>query len=384
MGMKGKRLVIVRTGGSVIDFESYNCQELGLAKALSKRGVVVSLVLAGKENKLNTVDYEGYAIKVYQRQYKSVNQSLAWFDNIEALLREIGPDIVQIHEFGMLMSWRVVRWAEKNGIPAVLIQGSYRPTQKVLYKQLELLFNITFGRYILSKVLGIGSKTLRAERYIKEYTNKKVFPTPIGLDVSKFENGTAVDWRERLDIPQDKKIILYVGVLEPRRNPFFLIEILECLPEDYVLVVAGDGILLEDFREKTNQESVKGRCRLAGKVPQKELPSLYSQSDIFVLVSDYEIYGMVMLETMYFGTPVISTVTAGSESVVSDGSDGLLMNEKTATVWADKIKMITTDHELYERMSVAAKVKIGQNLVWEHVAEQYLKLYSSVVAQSLG
>lgn len=171
--MTGKHIVIVRTGGSIINFESYNCQELGLAKALTLKGIKVSLVFAASENKSLKVNYKGYEIGIYLRRFKAVNQALAWFDDIETLLDSLEPDVLQIHEFGMLMSWRVIRWAKKHNTPTCLIQGSYRPTQKTIFKQLEQLFNHTLGKYILSNCDAIGCKTKMAADYTADYTDKQ-------------------------------------------------------------------------------------------------------------------------------------------------------------------------------------------------------------------
>ena len=219
--MKEQHIVIVRTGGSIINFESYNCQELGLAKALTQKGVKVSLVFAAAENKSIKFDYKGHEINIYLRRFKSVNQALAWFDDIEALLESLKPDMLQIHEFGMLMSWRVIRWAKKHNTPICLIQGSYRPTQKPIFKQLEQLFNHTLGKYILSNCDAIGCKTKMAAEYTAEYTDKSLMLTPIGLDVSKFETTDEYDWKTRLGINNDSDILLYVGNIEQRRNPLF-------------------------------------------------------------------------------------------------------------------------------------------------------------------
>lgn len=377
--MKDKHLVIVRTGGSVINFESYNCQELGLAKSLSKKGLTVSLILAGNENKITEVIYDEYKIIVYQCRYISVTQSLSWFDSIEELLKKINPDIIQIHEFGMLMSWRVVRWAKKYKKPIVLIQGSYRPTQKKIFKQLELLFNYTFGKYILKNITNIGAKTSRARNYLQKYTSKNIFSTPVGLDISKFENALNIDWRNRLMLMNEEKIILYVGTIEPRRNPIFMLDVIDILPDNYILVVVGDGPQRDEFQDIINKKSMDHKCKFLGKLSQKELASLYSLSDIFMLVSDYEIYGMVLLEAMYFGLPVISTNTAGSESIIADGKDGIIMFEKSVSDWAERIKMLLEDQCLYCQYSAAAKNKIQKTLTWDYVSDEYLKLYSSAI-----
>ena len=378
--MTGKHIVIVRTGGSIINFESYNCQELGLAKALTLKGIKVSLVFAASENKSLKVNYKGYEIGIYLRRFKAVNQALAWFDDIETLLDSLEPDVLQIHEFGMLMSWRVIRWAKKHNTPTCLIQGSYRPTQKTIFKQLEQLFNHTLGKYILSNCDAIGCKTKMAADYTADYTDKQTMLTPIGLDISKFECTEEYDWKARLGIDNDSDILLYVGNIEQRRNPLFLIDIIEHLPQACHLVIVGDGPLKDATAEAVRQRGLDRRCTLTGKLAQEQLPSLYRQSSAFVLASDYEIFGMVILEAMYFGLPVITTSTAGSQTLIENHSDGIIIKQKDASLWANAINNMLKDRPKLASISDNAKHKIDTSLTWDKAADKFVALYRQAMS----
>lgn len=379
--MREKHIVIVRTGGSIINFESYNCQELGLAKALTQKGIKVSLVFAAENNKSLYINHQGSNINIYLRKFKSINQALAWFDNIETLLDSIKPDILQIHEFGMLMSWRIIRWAKKHNTPICLIQGSYRTTQKPVFRQLEELFNQTFGKYILSNCDAIGCKTKMAAEYTAKHTDKPTILTPIGLDISKFKNSEEYDWKMRLGINNDSDILLYVGNIEQRRNPLFLIDILERLPEQYHLVIVGDGPLKNATVEAVKQRNLSKRCTLTGKLAQSQLSSLYRQSSAFVLVSDYEIFGMVILEAMYFGLPVITTSTAGSQTLIDNLSDGIIIKHKDASIWANTIDNLLKDKQKLISLSDKAKQKIDTSLTWDKAADKFVALYRQAMSR---
>lgn len=371
-------LVIVRTGGSILNLKSYNCQELGLAKALTKNGFKVNIVLAGIENKTEVVHTDYGMIYVYYRKYYSINQALSWFDNIEELLEYLQPTHVQIHEFGMLMSWKVVRWAKKNHIPCFLIQGSYQTTLKPIYKQLEQLFNMTLGKYVLRNVDGIGCKTQMASNYIYQYCNRNTYLTCIGLDIDKFASHKIIekDWKKGLNL-QNKKILLYVGVLEKRRNPLFLLNILSLLPKDYVMLMVGDGSLMPIIRDKILEKGLDDRCILLGKLPQEYLPSIYQSSDLFLLASDYEIYGMVILEAMYFGLPIISTITAGSETLIKSYENGVVLNCKNEMEWKQVIMAVMNDKTLRSKMVEKSEIKVKNEFIWDKACERFIQLYFS-------
>ena len=112
-------IVIVRTAGSFLNIDSYNCQEIGLAKALVKKGWNVSVILAGKKKTKRTVYSDCNQINVYYVSSRSINEALTCFTDFFPLLASLKPTHLQIHEFGMWMSYRVVRWAKKNNIPVV-------------------------------------------------------------------------------------------------------------------------------------------------------------------------------------------------------------------------------------------------------------------------
>ena len=358
-----------------MNLSSYNSQELGLAKALVKRGLKVSIILAGEEETKCETNYLGYTIPVYYVRFAAVNQAISWFFHLNRILEELKPTIVQIHEFGMFMSLRVLLWARKRNVKTVLIQGSYQTTQKPVFKQLEMVYNLTFGRYLLNRVGGIGYKSLMASRYIHRFSKAKTMPAFIGLDVDKFKNVKERNWTEELQL-QNKKALLYVGAIEQRRNPLFLARIMQSLPTDYVLMVVGNGPLYKDLENYAIAQKIDDRIKLLGKLSQEELPSLYNVADLFLLASSYEIYGMVLLESMYFGTPVLSTMTAGAEILINDGIDGVIMKgELDVKKWANKIECLCGNTNALRKMGQAASRKIQEQFVWDKAGENFLRIY---------
>ena len=369
------QIVIIRSGGSIVNWNNYNCQELGLAKTLAAyRGWHVILVLAGE--KYERIQFrEGLGVvDIYRLKYYALNQALSFFVGIDELLEEINPTLIQVHDLGMYMSYHVVKWAYRHKTKVVLVQGSYRTTRKPIFRQLESAFNYVFGKYILKHVKGIGCKTLMAEKYIHKYCNSKTQLTYIGLDTQKFSSYELKDWKSELSI-MGKKVLLYVGTLEQRRNPLFLLEVLKHLSTDFVLLIVGDGDLRHEMEREIKQNQLQNRCFMLGKRNQKELPSLYKVADLFLLASEYEIYGMVILEAMYFGVPVISTYTAGSEVLISSNWDGVIIPDLNVYNWRDEIVKLCRDEANVKRMGERAKQKIKEQFTWEMAVKKFIDLY---------
>lgn len=363
-------LVIIRTSGSLININTYNCQELGLAKALYRKGINVSIILAGKKAEKTAID----GINIYYCKYKAINQQIAWFYNIDSILESLKPSIIQVHDMGLLMSWKVVKWAKRRNIPSFLIQGNYELTKKPLFRQFEYLFNNTFGRYILNHVTGIGYKTPRAMHYLQSYKRREMTHTYIGLDTSKFDNRERIDWSKQYNLCS-QKVLLYIGAIEPRRNPLFLIDLIALLPDDYILLIAGSGPLEEETMHAIQDAKLEKKCRMLGKLRQEELPSLYMISDLFLLPSSYEIYGMVILEAMYFGLPVISSKTAGSEFIIEDFLTGRIIPDLDLNLWKSAILAHFENTEKANEMRQKAHKVIEEKYLWDKASESFMNLY---------
>lgn len=369
-----KHIVIFRTSASFLDVKTYNCQELGLAKALAVKGYQVTLIMGGLKYEHIKYSYCNHVIDIHYLKYKSIHQAMALFEGWKPLLERLHPDVIQIHDLGIYMSYLVSKWAKRHQIRCVLIQGNYETTQKPILKQIELCFNAVVGKRVLSNVNAIGCKTEEASNYVARYCKRKTQLTPIGLDADRFTDCNDGGMFRQKHGLYNKKVLLYIGKLEQRRNPLFLLQMMLEMPEDYVLVLVGDGPQTKDvgaFIKNNNMKNVL----LLGKKRQEELPAIYAFADLFLLASNYEIFGMVILESMYFGTPVISTSTAGAKTIIDNGNDGVVIDSLKVSNWIGCVKDICGDKDKLSNMRIAAKRKIQEHLVWDKAADNFVQLY---------
>lgn len=369
-------IAILRVSGSNVNLSSYNNQELGLAKALVDRGYRVTLIFSNKEKGKTTVIHNGHEIKIYFLPYVSLKLAFSYSIGLKKLLQSMNIDILHLQGVGVLMSYIALKWAKKWNLKTVIVQGNYELTRKKIPHILEKFFMKTCGTYILKNVDAVGVKTLFAQNFLKEYYNREMFVTPIGLDQTKFQDGLEISYRKKLGI-ENKKVLLYIGNFEARRNVYFLIDVLKKLPSEYVLIMAGKGVLFDDVKKKIERDQLQERCLLLGSLSQNELPSLYRESDLFLLATNYEIYGMVILESMYFGTPVLTTISAGSQMLIDDDVDGFLQNELDASLWTKKIKTIFEQNRI-EVAGVKAKEKIEHQFLWNKTVDGFIEMYRSL------
>lgn len=371
-------ILIVRTSSLIIDFKTYNCQEIGLGAALVRKGYRVSFITPGTRNEHLQYSVPGVAgghIDVYTITFTKLNRNLCWYHGFWNLLNKINPDLVHINSISLSMSFIAQYWAIKKDKKNVVIQGNYETTQKPILKQLETLFNKTVGRFVIKHADGLGGKTNWACRFIRQYYPAYTMLTRIGLDTEKFQKRKDIDWRMKLKINQ-KKVLLYVGIHEKRRNPLFLIDVLSKLPEEYVLVMVGCGPETDIVSSEISKRHLANRCFMLGKLSQEELPSLYEQSDLFLLASNYEIFGMVILESMYFGLPVLSTLTAGSDAIINDGVDGVVLNNLDVRDWVEHIEQLFETDSCLETMKTKAHESIEKSLIWDKTVDEFVNLYN--------
>ena len=117
----------------------------------------------------------------------------------------------------------------------------------------------------------------------------------------------------------------------------------------------------------TNPYSTEDLEKILLRIPEPTVPIVLQ---LILLASDYEIYGMVLLEAMFFSNAVISTPTAGAIDLV-DKSVGVLVEEKSAETWATQIKHLVSHPAKLKQMQNNAKTLVQQNLTWDSVAENY-------------
>ena len=167
-----------------------------------------------------------------------------------------------------------------------------------------------------------------------------------------------------------------------------MLEIFENIAEvkkDIHFVIVGKAKDLKYqrlFDERIMVSPYRKRIRYIPKLTQNQLSTLYEQATIFILCSSYEIYGMVLLEAMYFGLPVISSVTAGSKQLIVNGETGLILSHKDVKRWSTAISILLYDDQRLRNFSEASKRRVQEYFLWEKAVDNFYAIYQSVVDHS--
>jgi D-inositol-3-phosphate glycosyltransferase len=208
----------------------------------------------------------------------------------------------------------------------------------------------------------------------------RVDVVPCGVDVHRFVPHGPTAPRDR-----QRRRIVSIGRLVPRKGVDDVIRALAALA-DVELVIAGgpsEAALETDpearrLREVARRAGVTDRVRLRGAVPRAEVPALLRSADVVVCTPWYEPFGIVPLEAMSCGVPVVASAVGGMLDTVVDGVTGLHVPPRDPQALALALRRLLDDPDLCRRMGGDGRVRAVRDYGWETVAARTLDVYRSV------
>ncbi len=247
------------------------------------------------------------------------------------------------------------------------------------------IFNKIFYRYLgwfysQSEILICPTKF--GEQKIKPYLKKvKTSVISNGIDLSKFKiKKTSKKINKKFNIPRDRKIILYVGRLWPEKNVKTLIDSMKYLDKDkFHLIIVGK-------KEKEYERLVRRRAGLllednisfTGRLTDSELIEFYNLAHLFCLPSIVELEGMVVLEAMAHGKPILISNSKKSASRFFVKRNGLLFETYNSKDLAMKIKRILSNEKLAKKMGVNSIKEVKKYDINKSI-DKLISVYSSLL-----
>jgi D-inositol-3-phosphate glycosyltransferase len=220
---------------------------------------------------------------------------------------------------------------------------------------------------------------------------RNVVVIPPGVDLTVFRPIPQAKARAQIGLPAESQQILFVGRIERLKGIETLLRASALLQERGVLtppcpcvnVIGGDPDnpqeemrFLQELRDALKIQNV---VNFLGKRPQTELPLYYSAAQVVVMPSQYESFGMVALEAMACGTPVVASGVGGLLYLVRDGRTGFHIPDSDPVALADKLQLLLSDETLRRELGRQA-ANVARGYSWDRIAEQVRTLYESVLA----
>lgn len=248
------------------------------------------------------------------------------------------------------------------------------------------------------KLVQKADKIVAASESDKEYLvhlydcpPEKILVVNPGVDTSVFKPINKEKARKAIGAGSIDKLILFVGRIEPLKGIDVLLYAVKILLEKNpglnicLWIVGGDVSQkrsmwsrelqkLEKLRKTLNIATI---VRFVGRQPQKKLPYYYAASDLVVLASHYESFGLTALEAMATGTPVITTNVTGIASLFDEKHQKLITSANNPLELAEKMEHLLIDEKAHQQMSMAVYQRV-QDLGWENISEDIITLYNSI------
>lgn len=378
--MVEKKILYVRSGPYVLNFDNYNLQEVGLGAAFCKKGYDFDIVYYSKKD--NT-----QMIKIGKNKI-----TILWRKGIRLLRTGIYPfllnsnflkqyDIIIMSEYSQIMSYLVA----KKHPNVYLYNGPYYNLFKLPF--VEIFYDKLFCKKINRLMKKTFCKTKMAAEFIAKKGITNTLVTGVGLDISKFEEEKSVEenTQKLLDKMCAHRNFLYVGSITPRKNVELIIKAfvqLKIKNEDYKdvqLVIVGKGDLkyIQKCRDLIPKD-IENSIVWYSFVKNAQLKFVYKAADAFLLPSVQEIFGMVLLEAMYFSLPVISSNSAGAETLIKNEENGIILENFSVDSWEEKMNYILDNYEVAMQYGNEAKQTIEREFLWDKVAEKMINVIGNM------
>jgi len=316
---------------------------------------------------------------------------LAFNNRVQAaahrLAREHGPfDVLHAHDWlvayataGLKEAWDLPVVATVHATESGRHQGWLPGPMNKLIHQVEWWLTyearrvITCSQYMHDQVVELFTKPPETLDVVPNGVDVRDFALP-DAEVAAFRRELA---------PPDTNVVLFAGRLEYEKGVQTVLDALHGLRErvgDTEFLIAGVGTYSEELRRKVSELGLEDHVRFTGFLADHELRLHYAAADIAVAPSIYEPFGLVAVEAMACGTPVVVGDTGGLREVVS-GGHGLTFTPQDADHLTDVLAQVLTDGSLAAELTLRGRDRILARYDWDDVASSTVDVYARAIAE---
>lgn len=204
-----------------------------------------------------------------------------------------------------------------------------------------------------------------------------------GVEEALFQNADGLAIRKKFNIQEDDIVLFLTSRLTGEKNISFIFQALIRLlkkTKKLKFLVAGDGYLLPELKALARKEGLDKKIIFCGLVPKAELKNYLAAGDIYLNASQSETQGMTVSEAMYMGLPIVAVKATGTNSLVKNGENGILVSENTKE-FCRAVEKLINDSDLRKSMSLASAKIARENFTDEFCAQQMIEIYQKLLAK---
>ena len=347
----------------------YNAQEIGLAKALGRlcsEVKVYRLIDRFAEERTGQIEGCNNATVWFLPAKRIGNNGFVDLSILDSML-----DALVFFSDTQIIVPQVARWAKRNGVlllPYIGVIESHSAS-----KLKKTVMDFLFARNVaIYKKHHCMVKTPKVKEALHQLGVNQITVAPVGLDLSLLKaDYTQADTemlKQKYGYATKEKVLLFVGRMTEEKQPLRMIGLFDKLYHqdcDYRLLMVGVGELRDAVDSTVEIRGLSNYVQIIDRIPNKNIWELYRIADSFVNLNQQEIFGMAILEAMYYGCKVVAWKAPGPSFIIEDGVSGFLADSDVGILEAIAEKTIAPK-ETHER--------IINHFTWDKTAEKIVSL----------
>ncbi|ALV62898.1 Glycosyltransferase [Thermococcus sp. 2319x1] len=353
-----------------------------LAIKLRERGHEVAIVTnnrtTGKEKELEKYGIELIKIPGIVSPILDVNLTygIKSSDELNEFLKDF--DVIHSHHAFTPLALKAVKAGRTMGKATLLTTHSISfAHESRLWEALG--FTISLFTSYLKHPHRIIAVSKAAKAFIEHFTDVPISVVPNGVDDKRFFPAKSKD-KIKAKFGLEGNVVLYVSRMSYRKGPHVLLNAFSKI-EDGTLVMVGNGEMLPFLKAQAKFLGIEDRVVFMGYVPDDILPEVFRMADIFVLPSvSSEAFGIVILEAMASGIPVIATNVGGIPEVVKENEAGLLVPPGNELELRKTIQKLLKDEELRRWYGNNGRKAVEEKYSWDKVVVEIEKIYEEILS----
>jgi len=357
-----------------------------LAINMAKRGHMVDVFTTSIDSKDSLELYSNMRIHRHATSLKiaSANASIKLIYN--PLKYDL--DIIHAHSPIPYSDLPALLYAKRKNVPFILTyQFDGQETGGSFMRNAGVsVYNKLFINRVLESadvIIATTKSYARESPFLRNYLDKiEVIPNGINIEevttiLTKYES------RIKLGLPEEVPIILFFGSLVPYKGPDILLKAFKLVKMEFPhvkLIFAGRGQMLPELTAMALEMGLEEDVIFTGFVEDDEKPLYYKSADIFCLPSTTmaESFGIVNLEAMASGIPIVSSNLGGIPDVVKHGENGLLAEPYNVEIVAENLLLLLQDEDIRSKMGENGKQKV-KNYSWDKITTETEQLYRKIL-----
>ena len=355
-------------------------RHLLLCRELVARGIKPVLIFSAlqKEFEQKFLDAGAVVVEVNYEQ-----GALNFYRRLRQVFKDNNVTLAHVIFFDYFspVPWIVRAAGVKRIIYEMQNSGIFRATS---WKKLLLRARTKMMTAPMTRVIAISEFV--QEQLIKAGISKhRIIVRYLGIDTERFTPDASAkeEWIRKFNLPPGQVIASTVSYLRPFKNPDILVEAFRELKTRNVpvrLFVAGGGEMLSSLQEMSKRLDVEDYIHWLGNVPDPK--SVLQASDMFLLASTGEAFGLVLAEAMACGAPIVGTRSGSLPEVVEEGKTGLLVPPRNPKELATAIQTLCTDPALRHKMSAQALERVKARFTVEEAVMKTIDIYEKLYKES--